>query len=145
MSCSGRRGEARGRNIQLAFLCVPTPSHVAVVGCRAAMLLQACSMRGEEESTDTKSTVWTGVTGLQWLQGGKLKKGRKAGGKETLLADPKAKCNFFFTKTPSLWLGYCSKHRKAVFLQLTTLKSFSLMHEWNKPLGACSPKGRQHP
>lgn len=59
----------------------------------------------------------------------KKKRERKAGGKETLLADPKEKCNFFFTKPLSLWLGYCSKHRKAGFLQLTTLKLLSLMHE----------------
>lgn len=40
------------------------------------------------------------------------KQKKKAGGKEAFLADPKVKCNFFFNKTPSLWLSYCSKHRK---------------------------------
>lgn len=51
--------------------------------------------------------VFNGFKGKNWK-----KKKRKAGGKEGFLADPKMKCNFFFTKVPSVWLSYCSKHRK---------------------------------
>lgn len=57
MSCSGGRGEARERNLQLSFLGVPMLSYVAKLGCRDAMLLQACSMHIKEETTDSKSTV----------------------------------------------------------------------------------------
>lgn len=49
--------------------------------------------------------LFSGFKGKNW-------KKRKAGGKEAFLADPKVKCNFFFTKTPSVWLSYCSTHRK---------------------------------
>lgn len=48
-------------------------------------------------------------------------------------------------KLPVCGWAIVLRTEKIVFLQLTTVKSLNLMHEWNKPLGACSPIGRQHP
>lgn len=43
------------------------------------------------------------------------------------------------------WAIVVSIVEKFVVLQLTTVKSLNLMHEWNKSLGAWSPKERQYP
>lgn len=52
LPCSGRRGGkggVGGGGVEHAFLGVP--SHIAVLGCRAATPLQACLTSGEEVST----------------------------------------------------------------------------------------------
>lgn len=69
-------------------------------------------------------------------------KKRKAGGKEAFLADPKVKCNFFFTKTPSVWLSYCSKHRKIGIFAVNN-SEVTQFNAWMKQnLGSMFTQGR---
>lgn len=72
----------------------------------------------------------------------KTGKRRKADGKETFLADPKVKCNFFFTKTPSLWLSYCSKYRK-ICIFAVNMSEVTQFNAWMKQtLGSMLTQGK---